>query len=239
MLKIYTYILICNTLIILSSCNTFCQSFKENGEKIYGIDVSHYQNETSKINWRKVSQNKNPKIEFAYIRSTMGSNGKDTAFQYNYENAIKNKINVGIYHYYRPNEDAQAQFKNFAKHNTNIGELPPVIDIEQKSKFGSKKLRKELAIFLKLIEENYTKPIIYTQQKFYNMYLRNQFKEYDFWIARQSGIEKSPDNNQPKKEPILLDNRCPLIWQYSGTGTIKGIEGKVDLNITHNIFWKE
>ncbi|MAQ69725.1 MAG: hypothetical protein CMD23_01345 [Flavobacteriales bacterium] len=239
MLKIYLYILTCSTLIIFSACNALCPSFKEKKKKTYGIDVSHYQNEKSKINWYEVSQNKNPKIEFAYLRSTMGSNGQDTAFQYNYENAKKQKIAIGIYHYYRPNEDAQAQFENFATYNIKTGDLPPVIDIEQKSKFGNKKLLKELSIFLKLIEENYTKPIIYTQQKFYNMYFRNQFKEYDFWIARQSGIEKSPENNQPNKEPILLDNRCPLIWQYSGTGTINGIEGKVDLNITHSQFWIE
>ena len=239
MLKLYIYILTWHILIVLSSCNTFCPSFKENNETIYGIDVSHYQNEKAKIDWLKVSQNKNPKIEFAYIRSTMGSNGKDTAFQYNYENAIKNQIPVGVYHYYRPNENAKSQFDNFATHNTKIGNLPPVIDIEQKSKFGNKKLIQELSVFLELIEQNYTKPIIYTQQKFYNMYLRNQFKEYDFWIARQSGIENSPKNNQPQKEPILLDNRCPLIWQYSGTGTISGIKGKVDLNITNNIFWAE
>jgi len=37
-----------------------------------------------------------------------------------------------------------------------------------------------------------------------------------------------------KKEPILLDSQCPKIWQYSGTGTINGIIGNVDLNVTRD-----
>ena len=42
-----------------------------------------------------------------------------------------------------------------------------------------------------------------------------------------------------KKEPILFDNKCPLIWQYSGTGNIKGVNGAVDLNITTESIWSE
>ena len=67
----------------------------------------------------------------------------------------------------------------------------------------------------------------------------NYFDNYDFWIARQNGINNYPDNNQPKKEPFLFDQKCPLIWQYSGTGSINGVKGKVDLNITNQIFWEQ
>jgi len=62
--------------------------------------------------------------------------------------------------------------------------------------------------------------------------------EYDFWIARQSGITKEPKNNKPQKEPFLIDLKCPLIWQFSGTGTINGIQGQVDLNIMKEEIWK-
>ena len=220
-------------------CQYHCDNFKNNEIKIYGIDVSHYQNEFSKIDWVKVASNKSPKIQFAYIRSTMGSNGVDTAFIYNFKNAQINNIKVGVYHYYRPNETALKQFQNFKKNNKNIGTLPPVLDIEEKSTFTIKKLRSELLVFLKLIEEEYqTKPIIYTHQKFYNLYLRTHFYEYDFWIARHNGIKEKPKNNSLQKEPFLIDKTCPVIWQYSENGLINGVNGYVDLNIANSIFWE-
>lgn len=229
-MKKYFFLLI--AIVINLNCTQNCQSFKKSATKIYGIDVSHYQDKISKINWEQVVQNKNPKIDFAYIRSTMGTDGKDKAFEYNIEQAEKNGLQVGVYHYYRPNENSTKQFENFLKNTPRIGDLPPVLDIEERSKFGAKNLKKGILNFLKLIETNYdVKPIIYAHQRFYNTYLRGCFPEYKIWIARQSGIKKQPDNNQPKKEPKLLDGRCAFIWQYSGTGNIDGITTDIDLNI--------
>jgi len=223
-------------LIIITSCfnlNCFnnCDSFKEINDKIHGIDISHYQDNNAKIDWAKVAQNKNPKITFAYIRTTMGADGKDNAFEYNFREAKKHGIKVGVYHYYRPNENSTEQFENFLKNTPEIGDMPPVLDIEETSEFGSRNLREGMMNFLKLIQRKYKKtPIIYAHQRFYNTYLRNKFSTYQFWIARQNGFKDSPDNNEMKKEPFLFDGRCPLIWQYSGTGTISGINGYVDLN---------
>lgn len=228
-------------IIATSSINCFynCESFKDTDHKIYGIDVSHYQDNTSKIDWHQVADNKNPKISFAYIRTTMGKDGKDNAFLYNFKKAKENNIKVGVYHYYRPNENAIEQFENFLNNNANIGDMPPVLDIEEMSDLGPKKLRKELMIFLNLVQKHYNKePIIYAHQRFYNTYLRGHFPDYEIWIARQNGIYKKPENNQIKKEPFLLDGKCPLIWQYSGTGNIDGISGNVDLNITQQQIWQ-
>ncbi len=220
------------------SCFKNCQSFKNNDKVLYGIDVSHYQNEKNKINWELVSKHNDPKISFAYIRTTMGKDGKDEAFEYNFKEAKKYGIKVGVYHYYRPNENSTEQVDNFLNNNKNIGNLPPVLDIEEKSRFGSNNLREGLLNFLRLIENQYgVKPIIYAHQRFYNTHLRNKFPEYEIWIARQNGYKKFPDNNSMKKEPILLDEKCPKIWQYSGTGTVSGIDGNVDLNVTHDSIW--
>ena len=235
MTKLYFIIII----LITSNCNKKCEPFSSNKNNIYGIDVSHYQNEVEKINWTEVKQNTNPKIDFVYIRSTMGVDGVDTTFKYNFENARKNNLKVGIYHYFRPNESGLKQFKNFKKHNKITGDLPVAIDIEKRSRFGGRQLRKELLTFIKLIENEYPniELIIYSPQQFYNIYIRNQFKNYEFWIARHNGIKKYPENNQIKNEPYLLDKTCPLIWQYSATGTVKGIKGPVDLNIMKEKIW--
>jgi len=219
-------------------CMKDCESFKNNNEVLYGIDVSHYQNQKTKINWKLVSENNNPKVSFAYIRITMGKDGRDEAFEYNFQEAKKYGIKVGVYHYYRPNENSTEQVENFFKYTHSIGDLPPVLDIEEKSRFGSKNLRNGLLNFLQLVENKYqVKPIIYAHQRFYNTYLRNKFPEYEIWIARQNGHKSFPDNNTMKKEPILLDNKCPKIWQYSGTGTVNGINGNVDLNVMNDSIW--
>ena len=168
----------------------------------------------------------------------MGKNGKDKAFTYNFNQAQINGIKVGVYHYFRPNESAIEQFENFAKNTSNIGDLPPVLDVEEIGNRNGKQLREEISIFLNLIEKEFnTKPIIYAHQRFYNTYLRNKFNNYQIWIARQNGSKNKPDNNSMKLEPIMFDSKCPLIWQYSGTGTINGIVGYVDLNVAHNSFW--
>ncbi len=229
-------------IISLSNLNCFknCESFKKSNNQLYGIDISHYQSEKEDINWSLVAKNNDPKISFAYIRTTMGKDGKDKDFKYNFSEAKKNGIKVGVYHYYRPNENSIEQFDNFLKNTPEIGDLPPVLDIEEISEFGSKNLRKGIINFLELTEKNYKKkPIIYAHQNFYNTQLRNKLLDYEVWIARQNGSKNYPENNQMKKEPILLDSRCPLIWQYSGTGSVNGINGNVDLNVVLKKIWPE
>tara|TARA_B100000902_G_C27298807_1_gene911596 strand:+ start:348 stop:1058 length:711 start_codon:yes stop_codon:yes gene_type:complete len=232
--KVFLFIFI----IINNGCFKNCILFDENANNIYGIDVSHYQNSESPIDWKKVANNTSPKIQFAYIRTTMGKDGVDNDFKYNIEQARKNGIKVGVYHYYRPNENSTEQFENFLKNNQKIGDLPPVIDIEEKSDFGTKNLKIGILNFITLIELKYNvKPIIYAHQRFYNTYLLNSFKDYQLWIARHHGIKESPKNNQTNKKPFLFDQRCPIIWQYSGSGKIEGISGLVDLNIISQPIW--
>ncbi|MBJ04853.1 MAG: glycoside hydrolase [Flavobacteriales bacterium] len=235
-IKLIFLIIICTQF----SCTNKCDSFKQNQNKFYGIDISEYQEDISRINWEIIRDNQNPKIDFIYLRSTMGKDGVDKSFNENLRLAKKNNFKVGIYHYYRPNEKPEEQFINFLNNNRNIGDMPPVVDIEKTSTKGIKDLRKKLYIFLQLIENHYgVKPIIYAYQKYYNFYLRNHFKEYEFWIARHHGIKNKIDRNLPKDEPKIWGNKCPLIWQYTATGQIKGINSDVDINITNRKIWTD
>ena len=219
------------------SCNKNCDTYNPE-HPVLGIDVSHYQDDKQPINWKEVQKSNHLKIDFVYIRTTMGKDGTDNSFNNNIQELTQLEMPFGIYHYFRPNEPAIEQFENFKKHNTILGKLPPAVDVEENSKFGHKHFKKELLTFLKLIEKEYSiKPIIYAPQKFYNLYLWNNFQKYDFWIARQHGINKFPENNITGKTPVLLGFKCPIIWQYSGTGTISGIDAKVDLNIASNAIW--
>ena len=64
------------------------------------------------------------------------------------------------------------------------------------------------------------KPIIYTNQKFYNQNLVGHFEDYPLWIARYS-----------TNTPYLVDGREWDFWQYGNRGRINGIKGDVDFNV--------
>lgn len=182
---------------------------------LFGIDVSQYN---GKINWEEVQQSKYP-INFVFIRSSMGLNGKDKRFVYNWEKAKSIGLLCGAYHYYRPNENSTEQFNNFKSTYTyQIGDLPPVLDIEEMSIYGSENLRKGIQNFIQKIEDHYkVKPIIYSGKTFYLQHLKGYFPKHLIWIAAYSGTDKVKQINWD-------------FYQFSDQLQIKGIPSYVDGN---------
>ena len=88
------YFIFCIIIIFQISCKNKCLSFKTNPNKFYGIDVSQYQDANSKVDWGLISSNTNPKIDFAFIRSTMGVDGLDQSFKENVQLAQKHNIKI-------------------------------------------------------------------------------------------------------------------------------------------------
>jgi len=106
-------------------------------EYIFGLDVSHYQ---GRINWKRVSTSKHP-IKYVFIRSTMGINGKDKQFLYNWRKAKDFGYIRGAYHYYRPNENPESQFLNYKKMvRLSKGDFIPILDVEQMGRKVKKKI---------------------------------------------------------------------------------------------------
>ncbi|MGY5846606.1 glycoside hydrolase family 25 protein [Salegentibacter sp. HM20] len=94
----------------------------------FGIDISHYQ---GIIDWEKLSESDHD-INYIFIRATMGADGKDYQFKNNWDNAKKNNYLRGAYHYYRPNENSELQFKNFSKRvKLSPGDFPPVLILKK------------------------------------------------------------------------------------------------------------
>lgn len=187
--------------------------------KTVGIDVSEYQGE---ISWSYVDtiENKYP-LHFVFIRATAGNNVVDRRFKRNWEGAKKNKMIRGAYHYYRPNENSLEQAELFIKTvKLKTGDLPPVLDIEKLPKNQSMtNLKKGLRRWLQAIENHYkVKPIIYTGEKYYDDFLKEEFSDYLFWIA----------NYNFYREEIQDDW---LFWQFTERAAVPGIEEKVDVNI--------
>lgn len=186
---------------------------------IKGIDISHYQ---GNINWTKL---KSENISFIYVKATEGAYTVDDKFYTNWTNSLKNNYKTGAYHFYIPNRSGKDQADMFISTvPKNVKTLPPVIDLEfdqiNKSGKSKKQIVEEINHFLVKIEKYYNKrPLIYTNMRFYNYYLKDDFDRYKIWI-------------RDTKKPTLERKRW-VIWQYTEHGRARGIKGYVDMNIIY------
>jgi len=192
---------------------------EKNDGKVVGIDVSEYQ---GKIRWSYVDtiEDKYP-LRYVFIRATVGCDRVDQEFKKNWQGAKGNKMIRGAYHYYRPNENSLDQADLFIKTVTlKKGDLPPVLDIEKLPKNQSiERLKVGLRRWLNAVEKHYgVRPIIYTGEKYYDDFLKEEFSDYLFWIA----------NYNFYREEIQDDW---LFWQFTEKATVTGIDTKVDVNI--------
>ena len=187
--------------------------------KAIGLDVSEFQ---GTIDWTLVETiESNYPLEFVFIRATAGKDRSDLQFKKNWLGAKNVKMIRGAYHYYRPNENSLAQAQLFIKTvHLEKGDLPPVLDIEKLPKGQSlDSLRVGLKRWLKAVEAHYkVKPIIYTGEKYYHDFLKEEFSDYLFWIA----------NYNFYREKIGEDW---LFWQFTEKASVSGIKGNVDVNI--------
>lgn len=202
----------------ISDVRNFQVLDKHEGKAI-GLDLSEYQ---GKIKWSKVDtlENKYP-VNFVFIRATVGDDRQDRQFKENWLGAKKNNIIRGAYHYYRPNENSLDQAALFIKTvSLSKGDLPPVLDIEKLPKNQSmERLKVGLKRWLKTVEEHYkVKPIIYTGERYYDDFLKEEFSEYLFWIANYNFYREEIDENW-------------LFWQFTEKASVSGIKGNVDVNI--------
>ena len=183
---------------------------------VKGIDVSHYQDV---IDWKSIAE---AGISFVFVKATEGMSLKDKLFNRNWERIKREGIRRGAYHFFRPTISAERQANHFSESVAlEMGDLPPVLDVEVLDGVSRKELLTGVHAWLVHTEMEYgVKPIIYTNQNFYNKYLKNEFREYPLWIARYS-----------LREPRLRDKSTWTFWQFTSSGKINGIEGRTDFNV--------
>jgi GH25 family lysozyme M1 (1,4-beta-N-acetylmuramidase) len=204
--------------------------YNENGEVISrkGIDVSKYQ---GKINWEKVAADD---VEYAFVRLgirgyTEGEIMQDDTFEDNIEGALKNDIDVGVYFFSQATsveeaeEEAQYVLDMIEPYDVTY---PVVLDVEAVSNSKARTVdltaeeRTEYAVAFceKIKGAGYT-PMIYGNLKSFMLMLDlEQLEDYDKWFACY---------NEDYYYPYEFK-----IWQYSDVGSVSGISGNVDLNIS-------
>lgn len=195
------------------------QILKAHKELTFGFDVSQFQGE---IDWEKVDsvEHKFP-LQFVFIRATAGIDKEDIRFNENWRESKKHHFIRGAYHYYRPNENSIEQAAHFIKTVTlHQGDLPPVLDIEKLPENQSiDSLKVGLKRWLKKVDEHYkVRPIIYTGEKYYNDFLKEDFPEYTFWVANYNFFVENIKDDW-------------LFWQFTEKARIDGIAERVDINI--------
>ena len=193
---------------------------------VLGIDVSFWQGD---IDWQKV---KETGIEFAMIRtawrgSEEGILDTDDFAQINYEGAIKAGIKVGVYMFSQAIcvEEAIEE----ANYLLNIikdwtVEMPVVFDwefISEESRTGkvtARTLTDCAKAFCDTVAKAGFEPMIYFGFNLSrNMLYLAELTDYKFWLAQYNTV---------LNYPYKID-----MWQYTETGTVPGIQGKVDINL--------
>ena len=194
---------------------------------IPGIDVSYYQ---GKIDWKKV---KASGIEFAMIRlgyRGYGEEGKlvedKMAFE-NIEGALDAGLQVGVYFFSQAItveeavEEAEFVLKRIKVYDIT---MPVVYDWEYISEEArtAKMDRRTLTDCYKAFCEKITQAG-YTAMAYFNTYQSRQLmylhelEDYPFWLALYSDRMTFPYRFE--------------MWQYTDSGIVPGIEGKVDINL--------
>jgi GH25 family lysozyme M1 (1,4-beta-N-acetylmuramidase) len=189
-----------------------------------GIDVSHWN---GAIDWKRV---RGDGFRFVFIKATEGVTYEDDTFPPNWKGARSVGMLRGAYHFFHPNIDPKKQadlFINYVKKTNDLGELPPVFDLEVGDGQPNHVIISRSKIWLDRVEaELGLRPLIYSSPGF----LQYQFselgggppawaKDYDLWIANYEPTPWLPPGWPRWK-----------FWQHSKTGTVSGISELVDLN---------
>lgn len=183
---------------------------------LLGIDVSHHQ---QRIDWRQLVQRS--EVHFVFVKATEGGDFLDSLFSENWAWLREMGIRRGAYHYFRPKRDGALQAEHYLRTvELQPGDLAPVLDIETTDGRRPEIVRREALEWLQKVEKALcVRPIIYTNQYFYERHLAGYFDDYPLWIARYS-------DEHPR-----LSTRPWHFWQFSEKGRLPGISRPVDLNV--------
>lgn len=205
-------------------------SYYVNGEKksIPGIDVSKYQGD---IDWKKV---KAAGYEFAILRVGFrgyneGTLELDPYFEKNIKGANEAGIHVGVYFFSQAVNDEEAlQEAQFVLEHIKGYKItyPVIIDTEHVANYNaranglSRQVRTNVVkTFCEAVEKQGYRSMIYANTKWMIMGIDlEQLVDYDLWFAYYGNNLSFPYQFE--------------IFQYTSEGTVPGIKGNVDLNIS-------
>ena len=190
-----------------------------------GIDVSVWQ---GSIDWKKV---KDSGVSFAMARASYGKSLKDKNFDTNMTNAQAQGLDMGVYHYcLAANENEAIQEADFfisiiKKYKFTY---PAALDMEDGSliSLGKDKITNIILTFMGRLKEFGFYPMLYANKNWLTNYIdTNKLQNYSIWLAEY------------KSGQYTYKGRVDM-WQNSSSGTVNGISGYVDTDISYVDFPK-
>lgn len=192
------------------------------------IDISYWQ---QNVDWNKVA-NDNVKgviLRASYTAQSSFSLSKDSTFVSKLNGAYNHKIAVGAYHYSQAISINEA--KKEAEYICNVLTpykdkitMPIVCDWEFGGRLSSKKAKslgktkctEIVSAFCDVVKSYGYTPMVYANYSTFSNYLdRAKLQnKYLIWLAQYAS-----------KASMDYD-----MWQYTSSGTVKGIAGKIDMN---------
>jgi len=215
-------------------------------EEVIGIDVSYAQ---GTIDWNRVvtqGTSDGEVVAFAYIRATHDDGRPDTHFVKNWANSAS-KLPRGAYHYFlahKTPDEVRLQldvFINTLQNAGGPGELPPVVDVEERSiphGVTVSQVEDSLQFFLSLLEQAFgMRPLIYTYPSFWQHQMANSnafSSRYKLWIANYG--PETPRGSKKfirrRSAPVLPGGWSDYaIWQNAVLPGVAGIQTLVDRNV--------
>ena len=201
-----------------------------NGQRVskQGIDVSSFQGE---IDWQRVKEDG---IEFAIIR--LGYRGYGTGrimlddyYEANIQGALDAGLEVGVYFFSQAIseeeavEEAQIVLENIKNYQLtypiiyDAEEIPS--DTARTDGLTVRQLTDNAIAFCEYIEAAGYSSMIYSNKRWLLTKLDlERLTDYDVWFAGYINIPEYPYDFK--------------MWQYTESGTVDGIEGNVDMNVS-------
>lgn len=188
-----------------------------------GIDVSEWQDTLTYNDWVSI---KEYGIDFAIIRAGNGDYWKDVQFENNYEKAHEAGVDLGVYHYITATDTEQAVIEAREMLKWLEGkhfEYPVVIDIEggDHQKLSKKNFSDIVDAYGTVLTEAGWKVAVYSYASLLDSKLNDTvLAKYDVWQAHWSTTR-----------PTVFEKPYTM-WQYTSDGTVWGIDGRCDMDIS-------
>lgn len=214
----------------------------------YGLDISHYQNDSGAINSDTFNSISASNYNFVIIKASEGTSVADKYLKANIEgakNAQPNALKVGAYHFLWATDINTAnveadwftkQLNDAGYNGTNFGYV--FVDVEENG--GKCDLNSIVTTFLdRMIYNGFTKVGVYSSSNYFNNYVNmstinanvNSYAQSKgtnlskilVWLSRYRGKDSYDGPG--------LDNVD--IWQYTSNGIVAGVSGATDKDVSY------
>jgi GH25 family lysozyme M1 (1,4-beta-N-acetylmuramidase) len=193
-----------------------------------GVDISHWQNT---IDWVSVAK---AGKKFAFMKASEDVDYVDPTYRTNRAQAKANGIVVGAYHFAQPSTvvgNGAAQADHFIDTaQPQVGEILPVLDLERTNGLTDPQMIAWVREFLQRVQDRIgVRAIIYCSPNFWKTYMSDTtwFAQNGYqvlWIAHWTTA------TTPSLPAGGWSGNGWTFWQYTSSGSVAGIGGRVDLD---------